>query len=56
MTDEEKEKKIFDLRWKIESKENLINSGVITNDITLKRTKRDINRWKKEIKELNNSK
>jgi len=46
------EKELFDLRWKIESKQNLISSGVITNSITLKRTERDINRWKKELREL----
>lgn len=49
---EEVEKEIFDLRWKIELKENLISQGIITNDITLRMTKRDIKRWKNKIQEL----
>lgn len=53
MTEREQiEKDIFDLRWKIEGKENLISQGIITNDRTLKNTKRDIKRWSNEIKEL----
>jgi len=52
MSTEEIKKEIFDLKWKIESKECLINSGIITNSRTLKITKRDIKRWKNQIIEL----
>ena len=55
-TTEQIEKEIFDLRWKIASKENLINLGIITNDRILRMTNRDIRRWKKEIQELTHQK
>lgn len=52
LSNEQIEKEIFDLRWKIASKENLIDLGIITNDRTLRMTNRDIRRWKKQIQEL----
>jgi hypothetical protein len=43
---------ILCLKLKIENKESLMFNGVITNDRTVKNTKRDIKRWKSEIVEL----
>jgi predicted nucleic acid-binding Zn-ribbon protein len=56
LSNEQIEKEIFDLRWKIASKENLIDLGIITNDRTLRMTNRDIIRWKKQIQELTHQK
>jgi hypothetical protein len=42
----------IELECKIEQKESRINSGIITNDRTLRYAKRDIKRWQKQLSEI----
>ncbi len=40
------------LECKIEGKQHRIDSGIITNDRTLRMAKRDIKRWKRQLKSI----
>ena len=42
----------LELKGMIEQKESRINSGIITNSKTLKYAKRDIERWKNQLSEV----
>ena len=44
--------KYIELECRIEQKESRINSGIITNDRTLRYAKRDIKRWQKQLSEM----
>ena len=44
--------KYIELECKIEQKQIRINSGIITNDKTLRYAKRDIKRWQKQLSEM----
>ena len=49
---EEENPKYIELECRIEQKESKINSGIITNDRTLRYAKRDIKRWQKQLSEM----